>query len=158
MFFLKNKYLFLKKKKKKTFSPFFQKMIKINFSKLSPFKTKSFFKKYVFFFPKFPFKNKIQVQRYIFKTFPQNSVVKDLCYSSIPLNPQAPILLTLSLTFSLALMYFVCHPFFMIKMRKFWMKISRYSSNSLILLFYFFIFYVVVCLFIIASIHMLSIY
>ena len=66
-------------------------------------------------------------------------------YCSIPLNPQAPIKLTWSFFFffTLALTYFYCHTFCMVKMRKLWMKTRCYPSNS----FFFFFFYVVIYLY-----------
>ena len=88
-----------------------------------------------------------------FKAFLRIVVVKDLCSWLIPLRPWTPVKLTLSLSFSLALMSFISHLFCMMKMRKLWMTTMCYSSNSLI-----FMLCVVVCLFIIDSIHMLSTY
>ena len=91
---------------------FFQKLMKVAFSKTSSFQNKIFLHKNVFF-PNLSFKNKLRLKFFkkkkkIFsnllkhcwlKTFLRIAYLGICAYDSIPLKPQAPIKLTWSLSF-----------------------------------------------------------
>ena len=90
---------------------FFQKLMKVSFSKTSSFQNKIFLHKNVFF-PNLSFKNKLRLvfskKKKIFsnllkhcwlKTFLTIAYLGICAYDSNPLNPLAPIKLTWSLSF-----------------------------------------------------------
>ena len=100
-------------------------------------------------FPNFPFKNKIELtfqnlcMNCNLKLFLGIALLRICAYGSISIELIGTHQAYIAPFFALALTYFCCHLFCMVKMRKLWITTRCYPSNSLSLFFALYLYVVV---------------